>query len=96
MVLKAENDTDADSEAAVRRPAMLRAIRRQAFSWRARARRGLSSELRAQISGEKPGRPLRRGGGEFLSNVEDKQAVLGSACRSTCGSETLLTALRGI
>ena len=31
MVLKTENDTDADSEAAVRRQAMLRAIRRQAF-----------------------------------------------------------------
>ena len=93
MVLKAENDTDADSEAAVRRQAMLRAIRRQAFQL-ARARgENLSSELRAQISGEKrPDALCDVVAANFLSNVEDKQAVL--ECMSIdLRLETLLTAL---
>ena len=93
MVLKAENDTDADSEAAVRRQAMLRAIRRQAFQL-ARARgENLSSELRAQISGEKrPEALCDVVAANFLSNVEDKQAVL--ECMSIdLRLETLLTAL---
>ena len=93
MVLKAENDTDADGEAAVRRQAMLRAIRRQAFQL-ARARgENLSSELRAQISGEKrPDALCDVVAANFLSNVEDKQAVL--ECMSIdLRLETLLTAL---
>ena len=93
MVLKAENDTDADSEAAVRRQAMLRAIRRQAFQL-ARARgENLSSELRAQIGGEKrPDALCDVVAANFLSNVEDKQAVL--ECMSIdLRLETLLTAL---
>ena len=93
MVLKAENDTDADSEAAVRRQAMLRAIRRQAFQL-ARARgENLSSELRAQIDGEKrPDALCDVVAANFLSNVEDKQAVL--ECMSIdLRLETLLTAL---
>ena len=93
MVLKTENDTDADSEAAVRRQAMLRAIRRQAFQL-ARARgENLSSELRAQISGEKrPDALCDVVAANFLSNVEDKQAVL--ECMSIdLRLETLLTAL---
>ena len=93
MVLKTENDTDADSEAAVRRQAMLRAIRRQAFQL-ARARgENLSSELRAQIGGEKrPDALCDVVAANFLSNVEDKQAVL--ECMSIdLRLETLLTAL---
>ena len=93
MVLKAENDADADSEAAVRRQAMLRAIRRQAFQL-ARARgENLSSELRAQIDGEKrPDALCDVVAANFLSNVEDKQAVL--ECMSIdLRLETLLTAL---
>ena len=93
MVLKTENDTDADSKAAVRRQAMLRAIRRQAFQL-ARARgENLSSELRAQISGEKhPDALCDVVAANFLSNVEDKQAVL--ECMSIdLRLETLLTAL---
>ena len=93
MVLKTENDTDADSEEAVRRQAMLRAIRRQAFQL-ARARgENLSSELRAQISGEKrPDALCDVVAANFLSNVEDKQAVL--ECMSIdLRLETLLTAL---
>ena len=93
MVLKAESDTDADSEAAVRRQAMLRAIRRQAFQL-ARARgENLSSELRAQIDGEKrPDALCDVVAANFLSNVEDKQAVL--ECMSIdLRLETLLTAL---
>ena len=93
MVLKTENDTDADSEAAVRRQAMLRAIRRQAFQL-ARARgENLSSELRAQIDGEKrPDALCDVVAANFLSNVEDKQAVL--ECMSIdLRLETLLTAL---
>ncbi len=93
MVLKTENDTDANSEAAVRRQAMLRAIRRQAFQL-ARARgENLSSELRAQISGEKrPDALCDVVAANFLSNVEDKQAVL--ECMSIdLRLETLLTAL---
>ena len=93
MVLKTENDTDADSEEAVRRQAMLRAIRRQAFQL-ARARgENLSSELRAQIGGEKrPDALCDVVAANFLSNVEDKQAVL--ECMSIdLRLETLLTAL---
>ena len=93
MVLKTENDTDADSEEAVRRQAMLRAIRRQAFQL-ARARgENLSSELRAQIGGEKRLDALCDVvAANFLSNVEDKQAVL--ECMSIdLRLETLLTAL---
>ena len=77
----------------VRRQAMLRAIRRQAFQL-ARARgENLSSELRAQISGEKrPDALCDVVAANFLSNVEDKQAVL--ECMSIdLRLETLLTAL---
>ena len=82
-----------DGEAAIRRQAMMRAIRRQALALAKARGEGMSSELRAQINGEKrPDAFCDVVAANFLASVEDKQAVL--ECMSVdLRLETLLMAL---
>ena len=95
MVLKSDDGgrDSVDDETAIRRQAMMRAIRRQAFQL-ARARgEGISGELRAQINGEKrPDALCDVVAANFLSSVEDKQAVL-ECMAIDLRLETLLMAL---
>ena len=95
MVLKGDEPSQEDesSETALRRQAMIRAIRRQALALVKARGENISSELRAQISGEKrPDALCDVVAANFLSSIEDKQAVL--ECMSVdLRLETLLMAL---
>lgn len=84
---------DENSEAFIRRQAMMRAIRRQALALVKARGEGISSELRAQLSGEKrPDALCDVVAANFLANIADKQAVL--ECVSIdLRLETLLMAL---
>ena len=84
---------DENSEAFIRRQAMMRAIRRQALALVKARGEGISSELRAQVSGEKrPDALCDVVAANFLANIADKQAVL--ECVSIdLRLETLLMAL---
>ena len=84
---------DAGSGDAIRHQAMMRAIRRQAFQLARTRTEGISSELRAQVSGEKrPDVLCDVVAANFLSNLADKQAVLESMSLDL-RLETLLMAL---
>ena len=84
---------DENSEAFIRRQAMMRAIRRQALALVKARGEGISSELRAQLNGEKrPDALCDVVAANFLANIADKQAVL--ECVSIdLRLETLLMAL---
>ena len=84
---------DENSEAFIRRQAMMRAIRRQALALVKARGEGISSELRAQLSGGKrPDALCDVVAANFLANIADKQAVL--ECVSIdLRLETLLMAL---
>ena len=77
----------------IRRQAMMRAIRRQALALVKARGEGISSELRAQLNGEKrPDALCDVVAANFLANIADKQAVL--ECVSIdLRLETLLMAL---
>ena len=95
MPLESDDGAAADenSEAFIRRQAMMRAIRRQALALVKARGEGISSELRAQVSGEKrPDALCDVVAANFLANIADKQAVL--ECVSIdLRLETLLMAL---
>ena len=95
MPLESDDGAAADenSEVFVRRQAMMRAIRRQALALVKARGEGISSELRAQLSGEKrPDALCDVVAANFLANIADKQAVL--ECVSIdLRLETLLMAL---
>ena len=95
MPLESDDGAAADenSEAFIRRQAMMRAIRRQALALVKARGEGISSELRAQLSGEKrPDALCDVVAANFLANIADKQAVL--ECVSIdLRLETLLMAL---
>ena len=95
MPLESDDGAAADenSEAFTRRQAMMRAIRRQALALVKARGEGISSELRAQVSGEKrPDALCDVVAANFLANIADKQAVL--ECVSIdLRLETLLMAL---
>ena len=95
MPLESDDGAAADenSEAFVRRQAMMRAIRRQALALVKARGEGISSELRAQLNGEKrPDALCDVVAANFLANIADKQAVL--ECVSIdLRLETLLMAL---
>ena len=95
MPLESDDGAAADenSEVFVRRQAMMRAIRRQALALVKARGEGISSELRAQLNGEKrPDALCDVVAANFLANIADKQAVL--ECVSIdLRLETLLMAL---
>ena len=95
MPLESDDGAAADenSEAFIRRQAMMRAIRRQALALVKARGEGISSELRAQLNGEKrPDALCDVVAANFLANIADKQAVL--ECVSIdLRLETLLMAL---
>ena len=95
MPLESDDGAAADenSEAFIRRQAMMRAIRRQTLALVKARGEGISSELRAQVSGEKrPDALCDVVAANFLANIADKQAVL--ECVSIdLRLETLLMAL---